>query len=301
MKKTEKIPVEFGGSRVLVSMSRFKKFALILAAFAFSSCALSGSSEAGAAEKVTIRFLDVGQGLAVLLESRGKFALYDTGPDSSDFAETLGAFGVDSLEWLVLGNFNREHAGGFTEFGAQSPKIKQLYVAPDTAAGDVRAAVTEVAEGLGLKADTLRRGDSLKFAGLSFTSLWPPTLGSYGGNSASVVLNAKVGDESLLLTGDIEAAEEAEILSLGSTFGGSLLQVANHGSSGSSSLSFLEVAAPSYAAIGVGEGNPGGLPEAQTLAKLYLVTGDSTSVFRTDQDGTICFEWQLGTGIWPCS
>lgn len=282
-------------------MRLFKKFAVVLAAFALASCAMSGSTEASAKEKVTIRFLDVGQGLAVLLESGGKFALYDTGPDSAGFAETLQSFGVDSLEWLVLSHLHRDHAGGFMEFKKGEVKVKALYVSPDTSSGYVRDAVTEVAEEFGLEADTLRRGDSLKFAGLSFVALWPPKLGNFGENSASVVLNAKTGEESLLLTGDIGTEEEAEILALGNTFSGSLLQVAHHGSAYSSSLSFLEAAAPSYAAIGVGKWNSYGHPTEATLAKLYLVTGDSTSVFRTDLDGHICFEWQLGTGIWPCS
>lgn len=282
-------------------MRHFKKFAVVLAAFALAACAMSGSTEASAKEKLTIRFLDVGQGLSVLLESGGKFALYDTGPDSAGFAETLESFGVDSLEWLVLSHLHRDHVGGFMEFKGSKFKVKHLYVSPDTASGYVRNVVTEVAEEFGLAADTLRRGDSLKFAGLSFTVLWPPKQGSFGENSASVVLNAKVGDEGLLLTGDIGTDEEAEILALGNTFNGSLLQVAHHGSAYSSSLAFLETAAPSYAAIGVGKGNSYGHPTAQTLAKLYLVTGDSTSVFRTDLDGNICFEWQLGTGIWPCS
>ena len=47
---------------------------------------------------VRITFLDVGQGLAVLLEHDGHFALYDSGPDSAGLADTLASRGVKSLD-----------------------------------------------------------------------------------------------------------------------------------------------------------------------------------------------------------
>ena len=66
---------------------------------------------------VRITFLDVGQGLAVLLEHDGRFALYDSGPDSAGLADTLASRGVKSLDWVLVSHFHRDHGGGFMEMG----------------------------------------------------------------------------------------------------------------------------------------------------------------------------------------
>ena len=73
--------------------------------------------EEGAPEPSPLRvtFLDVGQGLAVLLDCGGRYAMYDMGPDSVGVVDSLVARGVDTLEWVVVSHNHRDHAGGFME------------------------------------------------------------------------------------------------------------------------------------------------------------------------------------------
>ena len=265
----------------------------------------------GAPEPVPLRvsFLDVGQGLAVLLEYGGRFAMYDTGPDSVGVVDTLVARGVDTLEWVVVSHSHRDHAGGFMELaGSAQVYVRHLYVGPDTSGGFVRDSVLQVARGLGIPVDTLYRGDargsvagsggeSGQISGVGdaprFDVLWPPDYVHEGGNPASVVLRVEFGVASLLLTGDLDSAGERRLLELSPTLSAGLLQVPHHGSAGSSSLRFISQVAPDYAVVSVGAGNSYGHPREDVVRKYAYVLGDTARFLRTDLQGSVGFE------MWP--
>ncbi len=275
----------------------------------------------GTSEPAPLRvsFLDVGQGLAVLLEYGGRFALYDTGPDSVGVVDSLVARGVDTLEWVVMSHSHRDHAGGILELGGaagsvwagNAPRVhvRHLYVGPDTAGSFVRDSVLGLARRFDIPVDTLVRGSSLgQISGCGsiaggdcagsgdvpqFDVLWPPDYVHESGNPASVVLRAEFGAASMLLTGDLDSAGERRLLELSPTLSADLLQVPHHGSAGSSSLRFVAQVAPDYAVASVGAGNSYGHPREEVVRKYGYVLGDTARFFRTDRDGTVEFE------LWP--
>ena len=275
----------------------------------------------GAPEPAPLRvsFMDVGQGLAVLLEYGGRFAMYDTGPDSAGVVDSLVARGVDTLEWVVVSHNHRDHAGGILELGgaagsvwagnASRVYVRHLYVGPDTSGGFIRDSVLRVAHRFDIPVDTLVRGSSLgQISGCGsiaggdcagsgdapqFDVLWPPDYVHESGNPASVVLRAEFGAASMLLTGDLDSAGERRLLELSPTLSADLLQVPHHGSAGSSSLRFVAQVAPDYAVASVGAGNSYGHPREEVVRKYGYVLGDTARFFRTDRDGTVKFE------LWP--
>ena len=259
-------------------------------------------------EPLRVTFLDVGQGLAVLLEHDGHFALYDTGPDSAGLADTLAGRGVKALDWVLVSHFHRDHGGGFMEMGAaiESGRLKvgRLLVGLDTAVGFVSDSVFKVARRYKIPVDTLERGDTVYFAeGLRLECLWPVSYGRFGENRASVVLmgsmvGPQAGRESaFLLTGDLDTVGEIRLMELSRDLSADLLQVGHHGSAGSSGLLFLARVAPRYAGIGVGKNNRYGHPKDEVVNKLRIVTGDSTAVYRTDLHGSFSFEMWPGVGL----
>lgn len=277
-------------------------FGLLLSACTYDS------GWSGGPEPVRVTFLDVGQGLAVLLENEGRFALYDTGPDSAGLMDTLAARGVDSLDWVLVSHFHRDHGGGFMEMGAaiESGRLKvgRLLVGRDTAVGFVSDSVYKVARRYKVPVDTLERGDTVYFAeGFRLECLWPVGYGRFGGNRASVVLmgsmvGPQAGRESaFLLTGDLDTVGENRLMELSRDLSADLLQVGHHGSAGSSGLQFLAQVAPKYAAIGVGKNNRYGHPKEEVVNKLRIVTGDSSAVYRTDLHGSFSFEMWPGVGL----
>lgn len=169
--------------------------------------------EEGAPEPSPLRvtFLDVGQGLAVLLDCGGRYAMYDMGPDSVGMIDSLVARGVDTLEWVVVSHNHRDHAGGFMELAGaargdgcgsvagvgDAPRVyvRRLYVGPDTSGGFIRDSVLRVARGFGIPVDTLVRGMSLGLAACGVVA----GIGDVGGlpsgdGEGSRGLSSNIGD-----------------------------------------------------------------------------------------------------------
>lgn len=296
-------------------------FSLVSAVFV-AGCTYVVDDGGGEAVPLRVSFIDVGQGLAVLLERGGRFAMYDTGPDSAGVVDSLVARGVDTLEWVVVSHGHRDHAGGFMEFaagrggfsgeaGAGVPSdgaaarvhVRRLFVGPDTAGGFVRDSVLRVARRLDIPVDTLVRGDV--FSGVGDDGLlmegnaprvevlWPPDYVREGGNPASVVLRVEYGASTALLTGDLDSAGELRLLELSPSLSAGLLQVGHHGSAGSSSLRFVAQVAPDYAVVSVGADNRYGHPAPSVVNKFGFVLGDTARLYRTDRDGSVTFE------LWP--
>lgn len=287
-------------------MARFLSALAMWCLFLWGCTWVSDEGEEEAPLRVTV--LDVGQGLAVLLEYDGRYGLYDSGPDSAGLGDSLRARGVEELEWVVLSHNHRDHVGGFVDgsLSEKSPvRIKRLFVGPDTAGGIWRDSVLYVAHKRGIPVDTLVRGDVVQLgpAGGSLSAempdirvMWPPDYETVDGNHGSVVLQVSWGAGSALLTGDLDSLGEREILELSPTLSADLLQVGHHGSAGSSALAFLAQVAPEYAVVSVGDGNPYGHPAESVVQKLRYVLGDSLRFFRTDRDGSVGFVLEQGVG-----
>ena len=243
--------------------------------------------------------IDVGQGLAVLLEYGGRYAMYDFGPDSVGVVDSLLARGVDTLDWVVLSHNHRDHIGGFLELAGRGVFVRRLYMGPDTAGAFFRDSVLRVARALGTPVDTLLRGENVSFGGggNGFEVLWPASYLRVGENRASVVLLGKFGASKMLLTGDLDSVGERHVLEMNPTLSADLLQVAHHGSAGSNTLSFLSQVSPKYAFVSVGAGNGYGHPAPSVVRKLNLVLGDSTRLYRTDLQGSIRFELSPSMGV----
>ena len=283
-----------------------KLFWVLAVAAVINGCMyVSGSAEGETSMHATA--IDVGQGLAVLLEYDGRYAMYDFGPDSVGVVDSLLARGIDTLEWVVLSHNHRDHIGGFLELAGRGVFVRRLYVGPDTAGAFFRDSVLRVARALETPVDTLLRGGNVSFGGgvngsadgecPRFEVLWPASYLRVGENRASVVLLGKFGASKLLLTGDLDSVGERHLLEMNPTLSAELLQVAHHGSAGSNTLSFLSQVSPKYAFVSVGQGNRYGHPAPSVVRKLNLVLGDSTKLYRTDLQGSVRFELSPSMGI----
>ena len=283
-----------------------KLFWVLAVAAVINGCMyVSGSAEGETSMHATA--IDVGQGLAVLLEYDGRYAMYDFGPDSVGVVYSLLARGVDTLEWVVLSHNHRAHIGGFLELAGRGVFVRRLYMGPDTAGAFFRDSVLRVARALGTPVDTLLRGGNVSFGGgvngsadgecPRFEVLWPASYLRVGENRASVVLLGKFGVSKMLLTGDLDSVGERHLLEMNPTLSAELLQVAHHGSAGSNTLSFLSQVSPKYAFVSAGQGNRYGHPALSVVRKLNLVLGDSTKLYRTDLQGSVRFELSPNMGI----
>ena len=108
----------------------------------------------------------------------------------------------------------------------------------------------------------------------------------------------KLSDDkiSFLLTSDITAEAELDLITRRADINATVLKVAHHGSDYSSSAAFLAVADPKLAVISVGADNTFGHPGQATLQRLSAVVGTG-GIYRTDQQGTIEFTTD-GEKLW---
>ena len=98
------------------------------------------------------------------------------------------------------------------------------------------------------------------------------------GNGASLCMSVRIGEASVLFTGDLPTEDEYALFP-----DCDVLKVAHHGAKSSTSSLFLKMTSPSAAIVSVGH-NSYGHPAPETLARLQKA---GASVFRTDECGAI--------------
>jgi competence protein ComEC len=232
-----------------------------------------------------VTFLDVGQGDAVLLETRSARVLVDQGPPEANVARQLVEMGVRSLSALVLTHPQRDHVGGAADV------IRQLRVGavldPGLAAtGPEREEAIAAARERRVPVRLVHEGSEFRAGGLVLRALWPPDpgLASEDPNLNATVLVASFGELDVFLPADAESDVTAR-LHLGAY---EVLKVAHHGSEDPGLPDELRVIRPEIAVISAGRNNDYGHPRPETLAALAEVAG--LAVYRTDVHGRVVVE-----------
>lgn len=236
----------------------------------------------------TVAFISVGQGDAILVrDGNGYDVLVDGGRPSAGaiVLAYLRQVGVDDLEAVLATHADQDHIGGLIDIlhADDIPVESALY---NGYPGDTQTWVQFVeavaAEGLTLM--PVQYPQTLTWGGVSAQVLNPVSnLPTPEQNEASVVLSLAIGQVDLLLTADISAQTESELLARGPSLQAEVLKVAHHGSQYSSSLDFLKAVEPVEAIISVGD-NSYGHPAPETMQRLISV---GARLWRTDFSGTV--------------
>lgn len=272
--------INFGGDK----MKRFWGLVLLLFTFPFLS-SLASSDEAG-----RIHFINVGEGDSILLEIEGKSALIDTGNLVSGprLVKYLKEKGIEKLDYLILTHPHPDHIGGVF-FILPALKVEKIYDNGQDLAGVRKSgAIYRWYEDLVRKRKNyavLISGDSLSLGSLTLEVLWPPEAPTSSDfNAFSLLIMVKGGGFSCLLTGDLTAAGERELLKREVNLKADLLKVGHHGAEDATSEEFLEAVSPAIAVISVDKDNFWGYPSARVLERLKKA---GVKVYRTDREGDI--------------
>lgn len=235
----------------------------------------------------TLRLIvfDVGQGLAVAAQTRNHTLLYDAGPDFSGEADSgnrilvpaLRALGVSRLDGMMLSHDDLDHIGGAASVLQAMP---------------VGWLSSSLPEGHPLRRQPHRRctdGQSWEWDGVRFDVLHPaPERGIYNkkqDNELSCVLRIGIGDQRILLVGDIEKDGERRLLrEHGDALHTTLLVAPHHGSKTSSSPDFVAATLPDHVVFTAGYRNRFGHPREEVLQR-YADSG--AELLRSDEDGAI--------------
>lgn len=241
-----------------------------------------------------VRITDVGQADCVLVYSNGCSALIDVGTENSvpDILKDLDSARIKDIDALIITHLHTDHAGGLPNL-ARRCEIDNLII-PELndsaeAAELVRTAKRTVSEDGG-NIYTAVQGMNFKIGEFTVT-----VLAYYGDmreeNNRSVIVMAEIDGIKFLFTGDAEAKTETALLGEGINIDCDVLKVGHHGSSSSTSKSFLKAATPAYAAISVGANNIYSHPDNSVVSALEDC---GAQVLRTDTDGDITFYIENG-------
>lgn len=237
--------------------------------------------------------LDVGQGLAVVAQTRGHALLYDAGPDYSGDADAgnrivvpfLRAAGVSGLDALVLSHDDIDHIGGAASVLQALP---------------VGWIASSLPNAHPLRAQTVAfqpcfDGQHWEWDGVRFEVLGPPPDESPRAgrdNDSSCVLKVTTASGSVLLPGDIESRTEAKLVArAGERARTTLLIAPHHGSRTSSSEALLDAVKPQAVAFTAGYRNRFGHPKAEIVARYRA---RNVELLRSDRDGALLVDFAGG-------
>jgi competence protein ComEC len=245
--------------------------------------AASGLGAPAPPGELTVRFLDVGQGDATLVQHPdGAAVLFDGGPPEGGVARLLRRAGVRRLDVVVATHASRDHHGGLGAVLDRYP-VGLLVDGGDGTADPAFDELRDEAARRGIRRVAALAPMTLRAGALTIRILSPPPRppgpAPEDPNPRAVVAVVSSGAFDLLLSADAES-ESLLPLELPDV---EAMKVPHHGSADPGLASVLERLRPQVAAIEVGP-NTYGHPAPSTLRALDRA---GVTTYRTDHDGTV--------------
>jgi competence protein ComEC len=241
---------------------------------------------------IRIQALDIGQGMAVLVQTPRFNLLYDTGPPMGTGQDAgqrvvvpwLRANGVNVLHAMVVSHRDSDHSGGAISILRKLP-VQWVASPLDAAHPIVRLAARHY---------RCERGERWSWDDVHFEWLHPsihdPAVRRSASNALSCVLMVRFAGRALLLAGDIEAPQEKALLErfTDEQLHADVLLAPHHGSATSSTPEFLDAVAPRFAVFQVGYRNRYRHPSEKVLRRYRE---REITVLRTDVKGALTMTW----------
>ena len=228
--------------------------------------------------------LDVGQGLAAVIQTQNHSLIYDTGDRFSKRFNAGEAVIVPFLkhqqlqhpELLIVSHGDRDHIGGSKAVLIRYPELHVLTSAVD------RIEHTSI--------DNCILGQRWRWDGVDFEILNPASFKNYHGNNSSCVLRVSNGQHSVLLTGDIEQSVESRLInSIPNKLTATVLIAPHHGSKTSSSLAFIDAVSPEIVVFSAGYRNRFGFPKQDIISRYE---SRQVKILNTARDGALLFRFE---------
>ena len=225
--------------------------------------------------------LDVGQGLAAVVQTQNHVLIFDTGPKFSDSFNTGTAIikpflqqqGIQHIDILVVSHGDNDHSGGAIPLGNAIPVTQILSSTPQ----------------LLPDAKPCHADQSWQWDEVTFTMLHPEINDHGSENNLSCVLKISTAIGSVLLSADIESETEQLLINrYGTALKTTLLVAPHHGSKTSSSRSFIKATQAKLVLFPVGYRNRYHFP-ANTVIERYQQ--QNSLLFTTAEHGAIEFKF----------
>tara|TARA_R110000868_G_scaffold8205_3_gene42596 strand:- start:182979 stop:185255 length:2277 start_codon:yes stop_codon:yes gene_type:complete len=231
-------------------------------------------------QSVQITLLDVGQGLATVVQTQHHVLIYDTGAKFSptfDMGQAvvlpfLKQQHINHINRMVISHGDNDHIGG---------AFSILQTLP------VDSIDTSVPKRFKRPANLCLRGQHWQWDGVQFEFLYPTPKHLGLDNDSSCVLRISTGQHHVLFTGDIERLAETYLVTHErKQLPADILIAPHHGSSTSSTWPFIKAVNPKAVLFPTGYNNRFHFPKPN-IVKRYQQLG--VQMFNTATDGAISF------------
>ena len=230
-----------------------------------------------------INFLDVGQGLSVVVQTANHALIYDVGAKFSDqfnageavVVPFLQKQGIRKVDRLIISHVDNDHRGGL-ESVLKSLTVDKLFASDPDGLKNIQA-------------EACHQGQSWTWEGVNFSLLHPPQGWSGDRNNGSCVLRIENTSGSVLLTADIEKPAENTLINFyGDQLQASVLLIPHHGSKTSSQSEFIDAVNPDIAVLTAGYLNRFGFPKEEVMQRYAQ---RDIKIFSTINTGRVRFDF----------
>ena len=249
----------------------------------FQSGSDTSSATTQTSANVTIKFIDVGQGEAILIALPEKTVLIDAGPTGSapKIAQVLQELGRNKIDYLVATHPDEDHIGGMADV-ISNTQIGTIYAPNKTNNTATYRKFLAAIQNNNLQITLAEAGTIIdQTDSYKLEILWPKKDANFPDtNDYSIIIKLTVGNKTFLFTGD---APTSAILN--SNPGHiDVLKVSHHGSRTGTTEVLIHKLSPTYAVLSYAVDNSYGHPMQSVLNALRK---HSVEVWGTGANGTI--------------
>lgn len=242
---------------------------------------------------LTVSFLDVGQGDAILIEGpTGIEMLVDGGKDRSVLRELPRVMGpLDrSIDVVIATHPDADHIGGLPGVLSRYSVGRFFESGKEGESSIYESLVVAVDRERGIEEGVLRTGMRIHLGGGAYADVLHPENNApqlSETNGASIMMRLVYGETEFMLTGDAPAwAEDRAVRRYGPALQSDVLKAGHHGSKTSTSPAFLAAVDPGIVVVSAGKDNSYGHPNVDVVARI-LESG--ATLLSTINEGTITF------------
>ena len=301
LKKRERLRKIKGALPVLISVLATAVIALVYAFVPLSLLLAPYDLPPREEGELRVHFLSIGQGDCTLVEfPAGELLIIDAGDGGFSYRNHLIRY-VKGLApeyiTLILTHADSDHYGGMRAL-LKAFDVENVYLPEYEEDTPEYRGLLSVVERSGASIDTLTRYDVLSDpSGAFLACIAPRSLGETKVDP-SAVFYLEFEGVGVMLSGDIDAAEEGRLASEYALMEGifdcgehrvrleetDILKISHHGSGYSSSEEWLSLLSPEAAVVSTGRGNGYDHPSYEALSR---VASAGAEIYRTDELGDI--------------